>query len=163
MRTRLQKLPVVCRNVVYERRQGNSFCKRLMGMEEISWGQRIIGWDTPDLWKQINAQHETNFHNFLNPIWIYYPIFNLLVASFMYFAPKIRSIVLQRCKDENVLQLIPHQESPLYAIIFILLAIQSFAHRGELTEEICSIIGLSWAVKHLYFMNHPDKTLNRTS
>ena len=31
--------------------------------EEISWGQRIIGWDTPGRWGETNLQGETNFHN----------------------------------------------------------------------------------------------------
>ncbi|GAB3201547.1 hypothetical protein ABID22_001455 [Pontibacter aydingkolensis] len=31
--------------------------------EEISWGQRIIGFETPDDLEQINAQKEFNFHN----------------------------------------------------------------------------------------------------
>jgi len=31
--------------------------------EEISWGQRIIGWDTPEAIKSMNLQEETNLHN----------------------------------------------------------------------------------------------------
>jgi hypothetical protein len=31
--------------------------------EEISWGQRIIGWETPQYLKEINRQRETTFHN----------------------------------------------------------------------------------------------------
>jgi len=31
--------------------------------EEISWGQRIIGWETPQILEAINKQKETNFHN----------------------------------------------------------------------------------------------------
>ena len=31
--------------------------------EEISWGQKFFGWDTPEFWKGINLQHETNLHN----------------------------------------------------------------------------------------------------
>ena len=31
--------------------------------EEISWGQRIFGWDTPDAIEELNAQGETNLHN----------------------------------------------------------------------------------------------------
>jgi len=31
--------------------------------EEISWGQRIIGWETPQILKKINKQRETTFHN----------------------------------------------------------------------------------------------------
>lgn len=31
--------------------------------EEISWGQRIFGWSTPDIMMEMNAQQETNLHN----------------------------------------------------------------------------------------------------
>jgi hypothetical protein len=31
--------------------------------EEASWGQRIFGWRTPEMWSAINAQAETNLHN----------------------------------------------------------------------------------------------------
>lgn len=31
--------------------------------EEISWGQHILNWDTPETWKALNDQHETNLHN----------------------------------------------------------------------------------------------------
>lgn len=34
--------------------------------EEISWGQRIFGWETPEKITAINAQNETNLHN----LWI---------------------------------------------------------------------------------------------
>ena len=31
--------------------------------EEISWGQRIFGWQTPKIAQEINSQREMNFHN----------------------------------------------------------------------------------------------------
>jgi hypothetical protein len=31
--------------------------------EEISWGQRIFGWETPQYLKKVNRQKETTFHN----------------------------------------------------------------------------------------------------
>jgi len=34
-----------------------------IGMEEISWGQQLFGWQTPDHWNQANAQGETTLHN----------------------------------------------------------------------------------------------------
>ncbi|MDR1969904.1 MAG: hypothetical protein LBQ11_00955 [Candidatus Nomurabacteria bacterium] len=34
-----------------------------MAGEELSWGQRIFGWSTPESWAAINAQSETNLHN----------------------------------------------------------------------------------------------------
>lgn len=31
--------------------------------EEVSWGQRIFGWETSEAMKELNRQDETNFHN----------------------------------------------------------------------------------------------------
>jgi hypothetical protein len=31
--------------------------------EEASWGQHLIGWDTPESWQGVNDQNETNLHN----------------------------------------------------------------------------------------------------
>lgn len=35
--------------------------------EEISWGQRIFNWNTPEEFKHLNAQEETNLHN----LWLF--------------------------------------------------------------------------------------------
>jgi len=37
-------------------------------LEEISWGQRIFGWETPGWMSKINIQNETNIHNICNKI-----------------------------------------------------------------------------------------------
>ena len=34
-----------------------------IGLEEISYGQHLLKWDTPELWAHLNDQNETNFHN----------------------------------------------------------------------------------------------------
>ncbi len=31
--------------------------------EEMSWGQQLLHWNTPESWSQINNQNETNLHN----------------------------------------------------------------------------------------------------
>lgn len=31
--------------------------------EELSWGQQLVHWDTPDLFRRLNDQGETNLHN----------------------------------------------------------------------------------------------------
>lgn len=31
--------------------------------EEVSWGQHFLQWNTPDYWRAINDQEETNLHN----------------------------------------------------------------------------------------------------
>ena len=39
---------------------GVTFC---LAMEEVSWGQMIFNWDSPDFLLRTNAQQEINFHN----------------------------------------------------------------------------------------------------
>jgi len=38
-------------------------CCIYVGGEEISWGQHFFNWSTPEYWKDVNDQHETNLHN----------------------------------------------------------------------------------------------------
>jgi len=40
-----------------------AFGLAFVGMEEISWGQRIFGWSTPEAFAELNWQHETSIHN----------------------------------------------------------------------------------------------------
>ncbi len=42
---------------------GLSFVFIFMVGEEVSWGQRIIGWETAESFARINKQDETNLHN----------------------------------------------------------------------------------------------------
>ena len=42
---------------------GGVFCYVIM--EEISWGQRIIGFSTPEFFKLHNLQGEANLHNLI--------------------------------------------------------------------------------------------------
>jgi hypothetical protein len=37
-----------------------------MGMEEINWGQTLLGFNTPEAWKAVNYQKETSIHNLLD-------------------------------------------------------------------------------------------------
>jgi hypothetical protein len=37
--------------------------------EEISWGQRIFNWQTPEVWREMSNQRETNIHN----LWMLLP------------------------------------------------------------------------------------------
>lgn len=57
------------------------------GMEEISWGQRILGIDTPDAMREINYQEEITLHNLIDARhygWIYAIISLCLLAFFAF-------------------------------------------------------------------------------
>lgn len=80
--------------------------------EEISWGQRIIGFTTPDLLKKMNTQQELTIHNigFIEHHiryvfylicsyacfgWIFFKQFNAqLYAKYFYAVPEWETIVL---------------------------------------------------------------------
>jgi hypothetical protein len=49
--------------------------------EEISWGQRLLGWETPTAWKQLNYQGETNLHNVIPPLAV--ESYNLATVAFV--------------------------------------------------------------------------------
>jgi hypothetical protein len=40
-----------------------AICSFYVAGEEISWGQHILDWPTPETWSRINDQNETNLHN----------------------------------------------------------------------------------------------------
>ncbi|PZQ49160.1 MAG: hypothetical protein DI551_00470 [Micavibrio aeruginosavorus] len=40
-----------------------AICCFYVAGEEISWGQQILQWDTPEYWSTLNDQNETNLHN----------------------------------------------------------------------------------------------------
>ncbi len=40
-----------------------ALCAFYVAGEEITWGQRVFGWVTPEYWAQISDQNETNLHN----------------------------------------------------------------------------------------------------
>lgn len=50
----------------------------VVALEEISWGQRFIGWETPEFLRELNLQGETNIHN------IHGSVFNMFVTLFVF-------------------------------------------------------------------------------
>ncbi|MCL2280315.1 hypothetical protein FWC31_00285 [Candidatus Saccharibacteria bacterium] len=55
----------------------------VMAGEEISWGQRILHWSTPNNWAAMNEQYETNLHNLATQVFqnvLYFGGWLLLVA-----------------------------------------------------------------------------------
>lgn len=49
----------------------------VIAMEEVSWGQTYLQWETPEFVAEVNVQKETNFHNLFND---YFPIANFLAG-----------------------------------------------------------------------------------
>ncbi len=128
----------------------------VFGMEEVSWGQRITGWSTPDSWRELNHQNETNVHNTIREIKIIYPVFDLCAGAVLGLLAATKS---------KLPQLVPHHEFRCYSLIFLALSVYGFGFsplsgsgfffRGELTEEVLSVFGLAYAL-FLTSRRHPE-------
>jgi hypothetical protein len=83
---------------------GLGFSFMVCAGEEISWGQRVFGWETPENFAESNEQGETNLHNLENlPIhpkdivsW-FMKLFGIGLPVIFFFAFKKRDHLLRRC------------------------------------------------------------------
>jgi hypothetical protein len=106
----------------------------LNAMEEISWGQRIFGWDTPQTFEG-NVQDETNLHNYFNR---YYLLFYRLLVFF----PVVIFIAIWLEIKEKYLEfnrlVLPH---PSLIGLGLLIGVVSFIwfKEQELLEEMFAV------------------------
>jgi hypothetical protein len=69
----------------------------IIGMEEISWGQRIFGIRSPEVFLEHNLQRETNLHNFVTDEAenAYYLGAFLLLTAWPFFVPRTPALARQ--------------------------------------------------------------------
>jgi len=83
----------------------------LIGMEEISWGQWIFFWKTPETFKEINAQGETNLHN-IGPLEGHSEYFR-----FAFIAAAVLGVFLRRRPRFREIATPPSLTGPLLVIL----------------------------------------------
>lgn len=76
--------------------------------EELSWGQRLFGWQTPEAYKEINKQDETNLHNIYGVGYTFKWI-HMMIGAYGTILPLVllRSNALKGYKSE-LSMLVPH-------------------------------------------------------
>ena len=120
----------------------------LFFLEEISWGQRIFDFKTPDFLNEINDHKESNIHNIFNFLFpIIYPVFSFLFFFAFYFVERIKRRI-QHLVDRS---LFPAEESKGYALFAGLLfltciLLPSHYYDNELLEEVYSVIILAYSL-----------------
>lgn len=117
--------------------------------EEISWGQRIFGWDSFGIFKEFNVQNETNLHNFFNSSFSYiYPFVGMslfIVLFYKWFS--------QQKRETYIINLFfPHPS--LFFLVFIL-ACSSFSGHSEIFEELLAIFVLLYSFRIFICLNFP--------
>jgi hypothetical protein len=125
----------------------------LNAMEEISWGQRIFGWETPQAFEG-NVQDETNLHNFFND---YYLLFYRLLVFFPIIL--LISIWLELSQRFLIFKrtVLPH---PSLLGLSLLIALVSFVwyEEQELLEELFAVFFVIYSLRIYLCLRARGKT-----
>ena len=109
----------------------------LLFLEEISWGQRIFDWDTPEEISTLNAQQETNLHNMFVG---YNQLIRLVIALAISSALLGRQFWLHRLSGMGLGELVP-VPATVYFVPFLI-----FSHTyDELFEEVVGLFLVVYA------------------
>jgi hypothetical protein len=115
-----------------------------ISMEEISWGQRILGITTPEKIAKGNFQGELNIHNYFNP-YLKYLYFVLIPCLLI---PTLLSLWINNKNKEfapTLSLLLPHPS--LFLMILIICADMVLLDYGELIEELLSVMSIFYAMR----------------
>jgi len=120
----------------------------VLGMEEISWGQRIFGWETPEDLFENNVQNETNLHNFFNPIRPYlYGAGAALLAGLVAVSGYWKTLVR---RDSASRLLLPHPAMLGLALMILAasgLEIFTGQRSGELIEHLGTVFAVLYSLR----------------
>ncbi len=114
-------------------------------MEEISWGQRILGIETPEFLKKINDQDEINIHNIFNSvaIMIYLIIFSLISGLFLF---KDQIIKRMRGSLKKLIKFYPSDGYYYFGYLFLFLSGYALFKGAEIIEVIFSLFVFYYAI-----------------
>jgi len=112
----------------------------VLGLEEISYGQRIVGWETPATMKDTNLQAETNLHNYWTHdvqaavLW--------LIGVFIFIGAGV-SALLRGIWPHPWNRFLPDQSFLPYAAALLLLVSHAAFH--ELLEQLVAVAAFLYA------------------
>ena len=123
----------------------------ILGLEEISWGQTIFNWNTPDYLKEINYQNETNIHNLFNPlIYLIYALLCCTLGLLMVFTKKVETSLENTKFLKDVIILLPSVNFSVIGLVFLFLGFLNLMQirlGEELTEQIFSVFSVAYAIE----------------
>lgn len=128
----------------------------VFAFEEISWGQRVFGWETPENLEVLNYQEETNLHNVINPILVYaFPVvllvlwqmFGVYTDTICRFLPKKMGADLQHMA--HAAQEYGYVDIPLFLVV-------AFPLWADYTEQCLALFGCYLALGALRGTNSTE-------
>jgi hypothetical protein len=119
-----------------------------VGMEEISWGQRLFGLRAPELFEAQNLQGELTFHNLFREV-DYYPLIGTCIGLYAIALPLVarwRPSVRSWC-DRLGIPIVPLRLWPLFAVAIFLFDLSEQVLRLPSNLELGELaLGMAMAV-----------------
>ena len=125
--------------------------------EELSWGQRIFGWATPETFSEINKQQEINLHNIYD-VGSKFKWIQMLVGAYGAFLPLLvlRAKALARYRHKMELLVPPPSLMHYFFFMFVWRAYRNLVPEPNslyyLIAEYNEVIELILAMGFLLFM-----------
>lgn len=117
--------------------------------EEVSWGQRVIGYESFGVFEKYNYQDEVNFHNFFNPLFKYlYP----MVGIGLFGVLSLIWLFDKKDKSRLFYLLVPHQ--CLFVLVFFMAA-STYNGHSEIFEEMVSVFSLLYSIRLFFCLTYP--------
>ena len=122
-----------------------------LGLEEISYGQRIFGWDTPAALATQNLQGETNLHNMLD-----YDDLNLVkwFGITAVFIVMCLGVLLQHVSRRRWSVFLPHES--LLPLAGLLAVLASHGALQEVLENSMALFALLYSVQIMQAAGQPE-------
>ena len=122
--------------------------------EEVSWGQRIFGWETSEALKEINYQDETNLHNLIvQTPWgefhlaktLFGPILTVILLVYLAVFPVVypASNALKRLIDKLAIPVPRKRHAVLAIAASLVIAAIDVSRKWEVYELVFSLLATS--------------------
>jgi hypothetical protein len=106
----------------------------LVAMEEISWGQRVLGYRPPVYFLEQNFQQELNFHNVIDTDYRKLAL-SATIVGYGVLLPLLALVPpLRRLFQRTGVVVPPLGLLPLFAATYVLYLVYPFSHTGEWVE-----------------------------
>jgi hypothetical protein len=113
----------------------------VIGMEEISWGQRILNIRTPSFITQFNYQSELTVHNIIDTLLPLMKIFFFSIMIWAFIVPVLiaRSRRLRTWAETLGIPLIPSHVLPYFIASFLVFIFKPIVKHDEIAELLLSL------------------------
>jgi len=119
-----------------------------IALEEISWGQRLLGFSTPSMIAKFNSQSEVNIHNILA---LYFPtekLFGYAVLIWVFVVPFLMSR-FQNVKfwmDKFGIPVVPLYQAPFFMLAAWIVSFDVIVKHYEMGEILLGIAFFTWTM-----------------